>query len=203
MTLYHGTTSVHATRMRKRGIGPETDSTTIWFSRSIALAQLRAEQLCRHGRGKPVVAVCRLDLRAFRRHWGDDAVRDRDPMVGLTGHVEPESIVRIQPVPAKTVVGTQPVLTADEVFRLLDSPSPRVRLMGVLMLSTQRSAQAFDWLCTCLKDQDHRVRLAVAMALRRHGAEAEDLLRQMSRDEDPRVRRAVQGSLRAHAITTA
>ena len=89
----------------------------------------------------------------------------------------------------------KPVVTAGEVFQLLDSPSPRVRLMGVLTLGTQNSAEVFDWLCTRLDDPDPRVRLGVAMALRRWGRDADQVLHGMQADEDPLVRRAAHDAL--------
>jgi len=114
-------------------------------------------------------------------------------MVVVRGEIGPAAIDEVLPVSSSSVATA--VLTAAEVFRLLDSPSPRVRQMGVTMLSAQPSADAFDWLCTCLDDPDARVRLAVTMALRRRGPEAGEVLRRMERDADPRVR---QVALNAH-----
>jgi len=203
--LYYGTTSLLIPQIRRTGLRPGAASREIWLSRSAAVAQSRARQLCRSRGGRPVVAVCELDLHRLRERWGEAAVCCRGPMVALRGAIEPADVVEIRPVadPLQEQAEGAPVLTAGEVFQLLDSPSPRVRLMGVLMLATQDSAQAFDWLCTRLRDADPRVRLALAMALRRRGREARDVLLGMDRDPDPFVRQAVHDGLQAAVASPA
>ncbi len=192
MKLFYGTTSVIAARVRRRGLRPAPALGATWCSRSLAVAQVRARHACRAGGGTPVVIVCHLNVRRFRHLWGRDALHARGPMVMVRGEIDVADIGDILPVPSATLspVAVEGVLTGGEILRLLDSPSPRVRLMGVMMLSAQRSPEAFDWLCTCLDDPDARVRLAVAMALRRRGPEAGEVLRHLQRDDDPRVRQA-------------
>ena len=147
--------------------------------------------------GRPVVVVCRLSLQQLRRQFGDKAVRCRGPMVAVRGIIQPRAVAEVLRLPGPARRQSEPVLTAGEVFELLDSSSPRMRMMGVMMLATQRSAEAFDWLCTRLEDADPRVRLAVAMALRRRGIEATDVLDDMRGDADPRVRHAAETAMQA------
>jgi HEAT repeat protein len=111
-------------------------------------------------------------------------------MVAVREAVRPDQVTDVLAVEGRRRAPDEPVLTAAEVFRYLDSASPRVRMMGVMMLSSQETPEAFDWICTRLEDPDPRVRLAVAMALRRRGREAADVLAALGFDEDPRVRKA-------------
>jgi HEAT repeat protein len=200
--LHYGTTSLLVPQIRKIGLRPDATSRQIWLSRSATVAQSRARQLCRIRGGKPVVAVCEVDFPRLRQLWGQAAIHCRGPMVALRGSLSPSDVVEIRPVAdsIQEQAETAPVLTDGEVCQLLDSPSPRVRMMGVLMLATQDSAQAFDWLCTRLRDSDPRVRLALAMALRRRGREVEDVLRGMDKDPDPLVRQAVHDGLQAAVV---
>ncbi len=192
MKLYFGTTSVETARIRRRGLQPSTSTGEVWFSRSLPVANARARQLCRHGRGRPMVAVCRLDVGAQKRR--DGRVRCRGPMVAVRGPVAAEKIVEFLRVaePPSSQAAVEAVLTSGEVFGLLDSPSPRVRMVGVMMLASQESAVAFDWLCTRLEDPDPRVRRVVAMALRRRGHVAADVLAELGADLDPMVRQAAR-----------
>jgi len=191
MKLYYGTTSAGCVRIRRYGIRPASPSGEIWFSRSLSVAQARARQLCRYQRGRPMVAVCEVDTGSQRRRSG--AVRCRGPMVAVREAVGPDQVADVLPVEGRRRRATgEPVVTSAEVFRYLDSPSPRVRMMGVMMLSPQETPEAFDWICTRLEDPDPRVRLAVAMALGRRGREAADVLAGLGSDEDPRVRKAAR-----------
>ncbi|NLF31167.1 MAG: HEAT repeat domain-containing protein [Planctomycetes bacterium] len=191
MKLYLGTTSVLGGQYRKHGIRPAGPTGEVWFSRSLPVARVRARQLSRQQRGRPAVAICQIDTGPTRRRTGE--VRCRGPMVAVRQFVPPEAVCEIQCLDAADAPeGREPVVTAAEVFCYLDSPSPRVRMMGVMMLAGQDTAEALDWICTRLEDPDPRVRLAVAMALRRRGRDACDVLDGMGYDEDPRVRRAVQ-----------
>ena len=113
-------------------------------------------------------------------------------MVAVWEAVGPDHVMDVLPVEDWRRETDEPVVTSAEAFRYLDSPSPRVRMMGVMMLSSQETADAFDWICTRLGDPDPRVRLAVAMALRRRGREAADVLAGLRSDEDPRVREAAR-----------
>ncbi|MFW6154659.1 MAG: HEAT repeat domain-containing protein [Planctomycetota bacterium] len=191
MKLYLGTTSVQGDRYRRHGIRPAGAAEETWFSRSLSVARVRARQLSRQQRGRPAVAVCRIDTGPARRRTGE--VRCRGPMVAVRQFVPPEAVCGVQCLDAgDPSEGREPVVTAAEAFCYLDSPSPRVRMMGVMMLAGQDTPEAFDWICTRLEDPDPRVRLAVAMALRRRGRDAVDVLDGMGYDEDPRVRRAAR-----------
>jgi hypothetical protein len=191
MKLYLGTTSVQGSQYRKHGIRPAGPMGEVWFSRSLSVARVRARQLSRQQRGRPAVAICQIDTGPARRRTGE--VRCRGPMVAVRRFVPPEAVCDVQCLDASDPAeGREPVVTAAEVFCYLDSPSPRVRMMGVMMLAGQDTPEAFDWICTRLEDPDPRVRLAVVMALRRRGRDAADVLEGMGYDEDPLVRRAVQ-----------
>ena len=191
MKLYLGTTSVQGVQYRKHGIRPSGPTGEIWFSRSLPVARVRARQLSRRQRGRPAVAICLIDTGPACRRTGE--VRCRGPMVAVRRYVPPEAVCEIQCLDvAEAPEGREPVVTAAEAFCYLDSPSPRVRMMGVMMLAGQDTPEALDWICTRLEDPDPRVRLAVAMALRRRGTDAADVLDGMGYDEDPRVRRAAR-----------
>ena len=199
MRLYYGTASTNAAKIRRRGICPSSSRGVVWFSRTLPVARSRARQMSAGRRGRPAVVVCDVDLVSLRRRWGRSAVRCRGPMVALRGAVQPHQVTDVVAVDALAGESAEPerVLTAGEVVRMLDSRSPRVRMMGVLMLSARGSTEAFDWLCTRLDDPDPRVRLAVVAALRRRGRPAADVLSDMGRDRDPRIRRAAHRALRA------
>lgn len=204
MELYYGTTSTSAARIRKVGLRRDRWPEEIWFSRSLPVAQARARQLSRSQGGRPIVVVCRVDLGRSRRRWGPGAVCCRGPMVALRGRVEPCDVVDTLAVDARWRGDRpEPVLTPGEVLQLLDSPSPRVRLMGVMMLSAQDSTDALDWLCTRLDDPDPRVRLAVAMVMRRWGRGVDEILRGMGDDRDPMVREAARGEIEPVAASLA
>ena len=191
MKLYLGTTSARGGWFRKHGIRPAKPTEEIWFSRSLPVARVRARQLSRQQRGHPAVAICQIDTGPARRRSGE--VRCRGPMVAVRQFVPPEAVCDVQCFDADDASEErEPVVTATEAFCYLDSPSPRVRMMGVMMLAGQDTPEALDWICTRLEDPDPRVRLAVAMALRRRGTDAVDVLDGMGYDEDPRVRRAAR-----------
>jgi len=199
MRLYYGTASTNAAKIRRRGIRPRSAQGVVWFSRTLPVARSRARQMSAGRSGRPAVVVCEVDLTRLRRQWGRSAVRCRGPMVAIGAAVQPQQVADVVAVdaPGGASAEGEGVLTAAEVFRMLDSRSPRVRMMGVLMLSACGSAEAFDWLCTRLHDRDPRVRLAVVMALRRRGRETTDVLSDMGRDRDPRIRQAARRALMA------
>ncbi len=191
MKVYLGTTSVQAGRYRRDGIRPIAPAEEIWFTRSLPVARVRARQLSRRQGGRPAVAVCQIDTGPARRRAGE--VRCRGPMVAVRRVVPPEAVCDVQCLDTGGACENgEPVVTAAEAFCYLDSPSARVRMMGVMMLAGQDGPEAFDWICTRLEDPDPRVRLAVAMALRRRGTDAVDVLDAMGYDEDPLVRRAAR-----------
>ena len=192
MRLYYGTTSAEARRIQRQGLRPRPDSPTLWCSRSLAVAQARARQQCRCRPGRPAVVVCELDLAALRQALGPKSVHRCGPMVGLRGRLDASAVSRVLPVSSPGDPDSLPesVLTAHEAFGLLESNSPRLRRMGVMILAAQESAEAFDWLCTRLNDSDPQVRLAVVLSLRRRGPVAGELLCDLQGDADPLIRQA-------------
>jgi hypothetical protein len=110
-------------------------------------------------------------------------------MVAVRGRLGPSVVRGVLAVDELHLAGRQDV-TDHEALNLLESRSPRLRRLGVMMMSLQESPQALDWLCTRLNDPDPQVRLAVVAALRRRGSVAEELLCGLRQDADPQVRRA-------------
>lgn len=199
MKLYYGTTYSEARRIEQQGLCPGPFSRTLWCSRSLAVARARARQLCRCEGGRPAVVVCELDLAGLRKALEPSAVHRRGPMVAVRGGLEPSVIREVLMVDEPENV-TRSVLTDREALDLLESRSPRLRRMGVMILAAQESAEALDWLCTRLEDPDPQVRLAVVAALRRRGSLADELLAALSRDVDPSVRRAAGWDSESAAI---
>ncbi len=190
MKLYYGTTYSDARRIEHHGLRPGPYSRNVWCSRSMVVARARARQICRLEGGRPAVVVCELDLPVLRQALGPKSVLHSGPMVAVRGSLSPSLVVDVLTVDECDNSPRGQVLTDREALDLLDSRSPRLRRMGVMILEQQDSPEALDWLCTRLDDPDAEVRLAVVQALRRRGTLAAELLRDLRRDIDPAVRRA-------------
>ena len=176
MKLYYGTTSDRCAEIRRHGLVSRQGE--LWLSCSFHVARARALHASHVARGRPLVAVCRLN--PSRETDPQLSFRRRGPMVAISGRLGPGRILEFLPVEQRQPRAPRHgVLTRGEVFTLLDSPSPKVRIMGVMMLAGQDAPECFDWLCTRLEDPDPRVRLAVAMALRRLGSDTADLLERL------------------------
>jgi hypothetical protein len=175
MKLYYGTTSAIAERVCRHGLHPGSADEEVWLSASLSVAQSRARRLGGHEAGKPAVVAAEIPGPDYQQARRNGAIRRRGPMVAVKDGVKASDVVAILDVTEMGEATRRPVLTAGEVFRLIESPSPRVRLMGVMMLATQTSGEAFDWLCTRLEDGDPRVRLAVRMTLRKWGVDCAEL----------------------------